>query len=160
VITVCERPARRASIRTASRSPAGLPSTVAVDDDDRVRADDRPRLARAAAITAGLAAAQTFGVLARALSARYRLVDVGRLHLVRDADEVQQLAPARRLRRRGSRGAALIVPGRSVTGPSFTRSDVHHGAELARLDAVDALAQHRDEALVQRDRRLGSRLRR
>ena len=152
---MCERPESGASICAASRVVRGLPST-SPSTTTIVSLPMTTASGSRAAITAHFSRASRSACARRLLAGEIRLVDVGRPHLVRDADEREQLAPPRRLRgeddaRRRHRSS------HRVTGPSFTSSTsiIAPNSPVSTRDA--ALAQQRDEALVERDRHLRAR---
>ena len=149
VSTTCDLSARaRAASRAASRLVARLAEHVAVDDDDRVAADD-DRVGFSRGDRRRLLAREPLARARRPPRLAIRLVDVRRPHRVRDADEREQLAPPRR--RGGENDARRRLIARARRGRSVVHElDLHHRAELSRLDRAAALAQQRDERLVER----------
>ena len=106
--------AQAAQHRARAARVARLAEHVAVHDDDRVGGDDH-RAGFMLGDRVGLRAREPLGVRDRRLARQQRLVDVGRPHLVLDADEREQLAAPRR--RRGEDDArewlTLISPARA-----------------------------------------------
>ena len=74
-----------------------------------------------AAITAHFSAREPLGVRDRRLAGEVALIDLGRHHLVRDAEHRHEVAPPRRRRREDDAQSAHRSSQR-VTGPSFTSS--------------------------------------
>ena len=138
------------SMRTASASSRGLPRT----------SPSTTTIVSAPMTTASGSRLRDRGVFSRARRsacsrgaspARYALVDVGGT-----APRARMPMSVSSSRRRGDATRGPRAPASSLE-PEGHRSvvhelDVHHRAELARLDAHAALAEQRDEALVQRDR--------
>jgi hypothetical protein len=126
---------------------------------------------------ARLLQAQPLGIGVRRLAVAHRLVHVGRPHAMGDADQVEQVAPARRLRRQhdgdarrrvggahevllGSiTGSRVVMGGSSLQpeghGPVVDERHLHHRTELAGGHRHAARPEALDEPLVQRHRLLG-----
>ena len=110
---------RRAGLAGVGR----LAEDRAVEDDDRIGGDDHGiRVTLGQAVR--LLAREPLGVRHRLFAGMQRLVDVGRIDVVLDPDEREQLSAARGLRRENHvhRHARAHFSNQSVTGPSFTSS--------------------------------------
>jgi hypothetical protein len=79
------------------RAVARFPEDVAIDHDDRVGRDHHC-VASALRDRVRLAARKPLGVPDRSLAREQRLIDVGRTHLMRDADQRQEFTATGRRR--------------------------------------------------------------
>src|SRR5207244_7341594 len=97
-----------------------LAQDFAIDDDDSIGTDgDQVGIARRN--RGRFLARQPFRVSPRSLALAHRLIDVRRANLVGNADQIQELTPARRRGRQDDTNLAHRSS-QSVTGPSFTSS--------------------------------------